>query len=229
MAQPTPTLITQNSAGSGSSQDTASFTPAVNKLYVATCTIRRNSPAPTSGIVSATHAGGLTMVSEAQTEFSGPNRMHCTFRGLKGSGLSAGVITFSITGGAWDAISWDIVEWDAVSTAGTDGSAAITFGTPNFENGASSPATGTVPTPTSNDTCVESLGTEDDAAVSGPSTGFTNVANVIGTDTITLIDYNTSGTTTISITLGSPRGWAIHPYKINGASFPLPTFFIQNP
>jgi hypothetical protein len=199
MAQPTPTLITQDSAGSSSSQATASFTPVAGKLYVVACTARRNSPAPSAGIISATHDGGLTLVSEAQSELSGPNRLHCSFRGLKNSGLSAGAITFTITGGAWDAISWDVLEYDAVDTTGTDGSAAVTFGTAVSENGASSPATGTVPTPTANDTCAYSIGTEDDAAITGPSSGFTNVADVTGTDTKTRVDYNTAGITAVAV------------------------------
>lgn len=218
MTKPVPSLLTSGSAGAGATANTASISPAANRLITVHVALRCD---PSTVVDNISLSGnGLTWVRMQETVLGG-NRLGGTFRSM-GASPSSGVITISYSGGGTPAAyTWVVVEWPDVITTGANGADAV--GTTDENSGVGTPGTGTITgTPGSEDVTAAVLHTMDDTLSVVVPSGYAGVGNITGTDTQTWLAYDSDATTSFSYTWSgagsTTRDWATHGFIVKGAA-----------
>lgn len=216
MTQPTRTLLTSSSSGSGTTAVTASISPTTNKLIIATVSCRTNDATPDR---IAASGNGLTWVRMAETIYSDGDRRHAEYRAL--GTASPGAVTFTWSGpGTPDGWSWVINEWSNTPITGTSGSDAV--GPVDADEGSETPAPFTVPgTPSTDDVTVASMGNMDDVGTVTIPSGFASAGNATGGETSTYVSYDVDRLTSGNYTWTTPpggRAWATHGYIVKGVT-----------
>jgi len=125
-------------AGSGTSANTASISPAANKLILVSV---RNGLAGTPNEPTITGAS-MTWVKIA-TAFDGVNNRVTIFRGLSAS-PSSGALTIDCGGQSQSAIGWSVDQFTGIDISGTNGSGAIVQSNTATLNGSASSITVTL-------------------------------------------------------------------------------------
>lgn len=170
--------------GGGSSLASGSWTPAANKLYLATV-VSRFSSSPNLPTLSGTT--GLTWVQVA-TRLDATNFRRITvFRAMKSSGLSAGTTTADFAGQAQTRVLLSIEEFDGVDTSGTDGSGAIVQSPQNGNTGGATSASITMAAfaDATNNAAFAAF-THANAEVTTNEAGWTELSDQIGSNSTCL-------------------------------------------
>jgi len=226
MANPTPTLLTSGTAGSGTSAGTASVSPTGNYLILAALSLRWTNSQSTPTITVS--GNGLTWVQVAEengTAGSSEWSLH-VFRAL-GASPSSGAITFSSGSENVIAWNWDVIEWSDVDTSGTNGSGAIAQSATNF---GTSPLTVTLASGDSGNSTFGAFAENDyDNPTYTPGTGFTEISDgssgFASLQTEWQSGIDTSVDATCSTSSAPMLGIAIEVKAAAGGSTAVPVFY----
>lgn len=125
----TPVVLTSgvDTAGTPTTQQTASITPTANRVVYAA--ILHSATDATAAVPTAVTGNGLTWVQEETQALAAPRRL-TVFRAMGGS-PSAGVVTFDWGAEQQNSRAWIIVECGACDTSGTNGSGATIQSVPS--------------------------------------------------------------------------------------------------
>lgn len=187
-------------ATNGSSQATASISPASNKLILLTVNSRTNASVEPN--VPTITGNGLTWVAIASVYYdstSASRKKTTLFRAL--GTASSGTITFDFAGQTQTNVSWVVDEVTGMDTSGTNGSGAIVqFATNKDETVTASTLTVTLAAfASSTNACYASFAQDNPTTTTAtPKIGFTELADTAVSSISTQTEYKATSDTTPS-------------------------------